>query len=116
MSDCKIYPADTVDIYGNAWQTVGENIRNGMFGKNVKVGYVNINNGKITSPDLRIVSVSTNNFTILKINCFLVFTESITTGGMHISFTNSIISTTIQNSFDFTDIIATIKVIYKEVG
>ena len=27
MSDCKIYPADTVDIYGNAWPTIGENIR-----------------------------------------------------------------------------------------
>ena len=42
MSDCKAYPADTVDIYGNVWQTVGENIRNGIFGENVKVGYVNI--------------------------------------------------------------------------
>ena len=33
MSDCKIYPADTVDIYGNVWVSVGENIRNGMFGE-----------------------------------------------------------------------------------
>ena len=21
MSDCKVYPADTVDIYGNVWST-----------------------------------------------------------------------------------------------
>lgn len=28
MSDCEIYPADTVDIYGNVWTTVGEDIRN----------------------------------------------------------------------------------------
>ena len=47
MSDCKIYPADTVDIYGNVWPSVGENIRNGIFGENVKVGYVNINKGAV---------------------------------------------------------------------
>ena len=115
MSDCKIYPADTVDIYGNVWPTVGENIRNGMFGENVKVGYVNINNGHVTSTDLSIASVSTNNFTILKINCLLVFTESIKKGGINISFSNSIISTTFQNSSDFTNVIATIKVIYKDI-
>lgn len=86
-----------------------------MFGENVKVGYVNINNGNVTSPDLSIASVSTNNFTILKINCLFVFTESIKRGGINISFTNSIISTTFQNSLDFTNVIATIKVIYKEV-
>ena len=115
MSDCKIYPADTVDIYGNVWQTVGENIRNGIFGENVKVGHVHINKGNITSPDLNIAGVSTNNFTILKIRCLLVFTESIETGGINISFNNSIIATTFQNSSDFTNVIATIKVIYKEL-
>ena len=118
MCDCKIYPADTVDIYGNVWPTVGENIRNtwlSLFGENVKVGYVNIDKGKITSKDFNIASVSTNNFTLLKINCLLVFTESIKTGGINISFTNSIISTTFQNSIDFTNVIATIKLIYKDV-
>ena len=115
MSDCKIYPADTVDIYGNVWTTLGENIRNGMFGENVKVGHVHINKGKITSPDLSIAGVSKNNFTILKINCLLVFTESIETGGVGISFTNSIISSTFINSADLTNVIATIKIIYKDV-
>ena len=118
MSDYKIYLADTVDIYGNAWPTVGENIRNtwlSLFGENVKVGYVNIDKGNITSTDFNIGSVSKNNFTLIKINCLLVFKESIKTGGINISFTNSIISTTFQNSIDFTNVIATIKVIYKEV-
>ena len=114
MSDCKAYPSDTVDIYGNVWPTVGENIRNGIFGENVKVGYVHINKGNITSPDLTIAGVSKNNFTILKINCLLVFTESIETGGINISFNNSIISTTFQNSMDFTNVIATIKIFYKD--
>ena len=118
MSDSKTYPADTVDIYGNVWPTVGENIRNtwlSLFGENVKVGYVNIDKGNISSTDFAIASVSTNNFTLLKINCFLVFTESIKTGGVNISFTNSIISTTFQSSINFTNVIATIKIIYKEV-
>ena len=114
MSDCKAYPADTVDIYGNAWATVGENIRNGIFGEKVKVGYVHINKGNITSPDLSIAGASTNNFTILKIRCLLVFTESIEAGGVNISFTNSIISTTFTNSSDLTNVIATIKIIYKD--
>ena len=50
MSDCKTYPADTVDIYGNAWPTVGENIRNGIFGK-LKEGKIKINKKNITSSD-----------------------------------------------------------------
>lgn len=115
MSDCKIYPADTVDIYGNVWPTVGENIRNGMFGENVKVGYVNINKGNITSKDFIINTVSKNDFTLLKINSFLVLTESIETGGLNISFTNSLISSTISNSLEFTNVVATIKIIYKDV-
>ena len=52
MSDCKNYPADTVDVYGNVWPTVGENIRNGIVGENVKVGYVNINN---VDTDIKII-------------------------------------------------------------
>lgn len=50
MSDCKIYPADTVDATGYAWPTVGENIRNGGFpGKEIKSIDIVINNGAIVN-------------------------------------------------------------------
>ena len=116
MSDCKIYPADTVDIYGNVWQTVGENIRNGLFGENVKVGYVNINKGNVTSTDFIIRDIYSSNFRIENINCFLAFTESISTKtGMTISFANLPKLSIIYTGSVISDIIGTIKVIYKEV-
>lgn len=115
MSDCKIYPADTVDIYGNAWQTVGENIRNGMFGKNVKTGYVNIDNGNINSTDFTISSSSENSFTLINVNCLLVFTESVEQGALDISFLNTNAFSVIRTSTNYTNTLATIKIIYKEV-
>lgn len=115
MSDCKIYPADTVDIYGNAWDTVGENIRNGMFGENVKVGYVNIDNGKITSTDFNISSVSRDYFVMENVTAILVFTESITEGVLNITFENLKYFCKIHNNPDFSNTIATLKIIYKDL-
>ena len=115
MSDCKIYPADTVDIYGNVWSTVGENIRNGMFGENVKVGYVNIDNGKITSNDFNISTVSPGYFVIEDATAILVFTETITGGVLNITFENSAYFCKIQNNPNFSNTVATLKIIYKDI-
>lgn len=115
MSDCKIYPADTVDIYGNAWPTVGENIRNGIFGENVKVGYVNIDNGNVTSTDFNISTVSQAYFVIENVTAILVFTESITLGTLNITFENLAYFCKIQNNPNFTNTVATLKIIYKDI-
>lgn len=116
MSDCKIYPADTVDIYGNVWPTVGENIRNGMFGETVKVGYVNIDKGNFTSADfINITSNASNNFIIRKINCIFIFPISITQGGLNLSIANKDLLTTIRNTASFSEVVATVKIIYKDI-
>ena len=115
MSDCKIYPADTVDIYGKDWPTVGENIRNGMFGENVKVGYVNIDRGKITSNDFNISTVSPNYFVIEDVTAILVFTETITGGVLNITFENLAYFCKIHNNPDFSNTVATLKIIYKDL-
>ena len=115
MNDCKIYPADTVDIYGNAWPTVGENIRNGMFGDNVKVGYVNIDSGNITSNDFNISTVSQGYFVIEDVSAILVFTEIITGGVLNITFENLAYFCKIHNNPDFSNTVATIKIIYKDI-
>ena len=115
MSDCKIYPADTVDIYGNVWPTVGENIRNGIFGENVKVGYVNIDNGNITSTDFTISTVSRDYFVIEDVTAILVFTEIITGGVLNITFENLVYFCKIHNNPDFTNTVATLKIIYKDL-
>ena len=115
MSDCKVYTADTVDIYGNVWMTVGENIRNGLFGENVKVGYVNIDRGKITSNDFNISTVSNEYFVIEDVTAILVFTEIITGGVLNITFENSAYFCKIYNKPDFTNTAATLKIIYKDI-
>lgn len=117
MSDCKIYPADTVDISGNVWETVGENIRNGIFGENVKAGYVNIDKGNITSTnfiDIDIDKTDKTNFVIQNINCFLAFAESITEGGLNITIANTATFARIRNTISFNNVVATIKIIYKD--
>lgn len=116
MSDCKIYPADTVDIYGNVWETVGENIRNGIFGENVKCGYVNINKGNITSTDFTITDKTSNSFKINKANAFFAFPEIVKLGGINTSIANSTNFATIRNTQDLNDVVATIKIIYKKVN
>ena len=116
MSDCKSYPADTVDIYGNVWSTVGENIRNGMFGENVKVGYVNIDNGKITSNDFNISTVSQDYFVIEDVTAILVFTEIITGGVLNITFENLAYFCKIHNNPNFSTTRATLKIIYKDIN
>ena len=115
MSDCKAYPADTVDIYGNVWSTVGENIRNGMFGENVKVGYVNIDRGKITSNDFNISSVSQDYFVIEDVTAILVFTETITGGVLNITFENLAYFCKIHNNPNFSNTAAILKIIYKDI-
>ena len=115
MSDCKVYSADTVDIYGNVWSTVGENIRNGMFGENVKVGYVNIDRGKITSNDFNISSVSQDYFVIEDVTAILVFTETITGGVLNITFENLAYFCKIHNNPNFSNTAAILKIIYKDL-
>ena len=115
MSDCKVYPADTVDIYGNVWSTVGENIRNGMFGENVKVGYVNINNGTVTSPNFIISNTYTSSFKIENIRVFSAFPENIENGSLNISIENSNNFAVIRNAQKLETIVASIKIIYKEL-
>lgn len=115
MSDCKVYPADTVDIYGNVWSTVGENIRNGMFGENVKVGYVNIDMGNITSNDFNISTVSRDYFVIENVTAILVFTKIITEGVLNITFENLAYFCKIHNNPDFSNTTATLKIIYKDI-
>ena len=115
MSDCKSYPADTVDIYGNVWQTVGENIRNGLFGENVKVGYVNIDNGNVTSPNFIISNTYTSSFKIENIRAFSAFPENIENGNLNISIENSNKFVIIRNAQALNTIVASIKIIYKEL-
>ena len=115
MSDCKIYPADTVDIYGKVWSTVGENIRNGIFGENVKVGYVNINNGVVTSPNFIISNTYNSSFKIETIRVFSAFPENIENGNLNISIENSNNFVIIRNAQKLDTIIASIKIIYKEL-
>ena len=115
MSDCKTYPADTVDIYGNVWPTVGENIRNGIFGENVKVGYLNIDSGNITSTNFIISNTSTCSFKINNIRVFSAFPENIKKGKLNISIENSNNFAIIRNLQELNTIVASIKIIYKEL-
>ena len=120
MSDCKIYQADTVDIYGNVWPTVGENIRNGILGENVKVGYVDINNGELTSTDFNIIINDGSHFRINNIQCFFVLAKNITKGSLNLTFVNHVRDggekfAMIGNNNYFNSIIATIKIIYKDL-
>lgn len=115
MSDCKIYPADTVDICGNVWPTLGENIRNGMFGENVKVGYVNIDYGNITSNNFDISTVSPDYFVMENVTTILVITESITGGVLNITVENLAYFSKIHNNPNFSNTAATLKIIYKDL-
>ena len=71
MSDCKIYPADTVDYNGKEWPTVGENIRNGIFGFKIKRGFIKITGGKVTSTDFLISRILEKEFHINKIGILI---------------------------------------------
>ena len=115
MSDSTIYPADTVDINGNVWPTIGENIRNGMFGENVKVGYVNINNGNITSPNLFIIETYDLSFKISRIRVFYAFVEDIKSGNLEISIENTKNNVVIHNTKQLKSVVGSIKIIYKEL-
>ena len=78
MSDCKTYPADTVDIFGNAWPTIGENIRNGLFGK-LKIGKIKIDGKNITSNEIEISGITDTSFIINK-KGVLIFVDKVYEG------------------------------------
>ena len=115
ISDCKIYPADTVDIYGNVWSTVGENIRNGLFGRKIKTGKISINNGKITSQDLEISNVANTQFSIEK-HVLLLFPISCSTGYISLRFSLASNNKTLVTSFfSLESVVGEAGVIYTEV-
>lgn len=112
MSDCKIYPADTVDIYGNVCPTVGENIRNGMFGK-LKAAKIKIDGKNITSNDLEIVAIYDSVFRLNK-NVFFVFIDKLYKGALSIRKEYSPEYCDIFTTYLLENIKADITVLYKE--
>ena len=112
MSDCKTYPADTVDIYGNVWPSVGENIRNGIFGK-LKVAKIKIDGTNITSSDLEISNIEEHDFIINKKGIFIIVDKVYKRiGRIWISYFEdfSLIST----GYKLKDVKADISVLYTE--
>lgn len=112
MSDCKIYPADTVDIYGNVWPTVGENIRNGMFGK-LKVAKININGGNINSSELKISNIEEFGFTIDKKGIF-IFVDEVESGPVSLRIVYYKSECRIMATYTLQDIIADVTMLYME--
>lgn len=112
MSDCKIYPADTVDIYGNAWETVGENIRNGIFGK-VKAAKIKIDGKNITSNDLEIVAIYDSIFRLNK-NVVFVFINRMYKGALSIRVEHDPAYSDINTTYLLEDIKADMTVLYTE--
>ena len=112
MSDCKIYPADTVDAAGKAWPTVGENIRNGLFGAEVKKGVINIDGQNTASQELTINIV--NNGISVKEKVLLLYPISCSSG--YLSFRISLTSkeTILVPSVDINTIKGKIGVLYTE--
>ena len=112
MSDSTIYPADTVDVYGNVWPTVGENIRNGLFGK-LKAGKININGKNITSRDFKISDIQNQNFTINK-KGVLIFIDKVYSGLFFLRFSYSSNFCMIVSTSSFENIQADISILYTE--
>ena len=112
MSDCKVYPADTVDIYGNVWQTVGENIRNGIFGK-LKVGKIKINRKNITSSDFVISNIRDSDFVIDK-KAILVFVDKVYESSVSIRIVYFKKNCSINFSHTLDDTVTDLTVLYKE--
>ena len=112
MSDCKIYPADTVDIYGKVWPTVGENIRNGLFGK-LKEAKININGKNITSSDLKISNIDDYGFRINK-KGVLVLINKVTTGTVYLRITYNPTYCNVISDTLLTSIKADISILYTE--
>lgn len=112
MSDCKNYPADTVDIYGNVWPTVGENIRNGMFGK-VKAAKIKIDGKNITSNDLEIVAIYDSIFRLNK-NVLFVCIDRMYKGALSIRTEHDPEYCDINTTYLLENIKADITVFYTE--
>ena len=112
MSDCKVYPADTVDIYGNVWPTVGENIRNGIFGK-LKVAKIKIDGKNITSSDLKVSSIQEKDFTIDKKAIFIIVDKVYRPiGNIRIFYFDRF--SVISSNYNLQDVKADISVLYTE--
>ena len=112
MSDCKVYPADTVDIYGNVWPTVGENIRNGIFGK-LKVAKIKIDGKNITSSDLKVSSIQELDFTIDKKAIFIIVDKVYRPiGNIRIFYFERL--SVISSTYKLQDVKADISVLYTE--
>ena len=112
MSDSTIYPADTVDIYGNVWPTVGENIRNGIFGK-LKWGKIKINKKNITSSDFKISNIEDAKFVINK-KAILVFVDKVYESSVSIRIVYFQKNCAITFSHTLTDTVADLTVLYNE--
>ena len=112
MSDCKIYPADTVDIYGNVWPTLGENIRNGIFGK-LKEGKIKINKKNITSSDFEISNIEDLKFVINK-KAILVLVDKVYESSVSIRITYFQKNCAINFNHTLNDIVADLTVLYTE--
>lgn len=102
MSDCKMYPADTVDATGTVWPTIGENIRNGIYQEEVKEGSIIIRNGVVSSDDVVISNISDYGFRVnKKILFFIVKKVYRGQAGIRLTYFSN-----------YTDIITTSKVPY----
>ena len=110
MSDCKIYPADTVDIYGNVWPTLGENIRNGILGK-LKAAKIKIDGKNITSNDLEISSIENYSFRISK-KGIIALVDKVYKGVFYLNISYSQTSSFVVSSSPIADIKADILVLY----
>ena len=114
MSDCKTYPADKVDVYGNVWPTVGENIRNGLFGMKVKRGFIEIEKGNITSKEFKITHISEKQFFIDK-KIIILFPILLKSGYSVFSYTLATLDrSVVMSSGILKDISFTLEVIYQE--
>ena len=114
MSDCKAYPVDTVDIYGNVWPTVGENIRYGLIGMKVKRGFIKISKGEVTSSDFIISKILEKEFHINKI-AILIFPIINNMNYVHFSLhTSPENSTSCMSSNPLNILDCTLEVIYLE--
>lgn len=104
MSDCKIYPADTVDVAGNVWPTVGENIRNGGFPKEIKSIDIVIENGVVVNaPSFVMDSIKDNyvallNRTVIFGSCLEVTKEQIHINGTACYYKNGSVLIEAKNS------------------
>ena len=113
MSGCKNYPADTVDIYGNVWPTVGENIRNGILGK-IKAAKISINRGEVTSKELKIGDIFEYYFELKNVKGIFLFVDKVYGNNVSFRFTYSRDKTYINSVSALNDIETDLTLLYKD--